>query len=476
MSTRTDKVPNTSATAASSGSDLNGAAVVDACLQIKSRLASVAAAVLDCEPSDVQFESGVVSARGRSIAFAALCETAYKQRVPLFAEGFYRTPDIHFDFKTAPRQAVPLLRLRCGGLGGRGGRVYRPVSCCCGRISCRTSAIRFRRSSIADRSKAASCRAWAGSRSKSCCGTRKGRVSYGRRVHLQAAVMVGGARRSSTSTCSSAPRQAGRRHGQQGGGRAAADAGHLGARSPPRGRRGVRRRRAPCHLRQPGYARARLFRRPARPFRARSPAMIRWNRALPRDDLPHARESLSARRRRSAVARLPRRRRAARRRRPHRRVRRLRRCSGRASRCDDDRLARRVPASGLRRHARALSSSAHHRRAGPDAARLARARRAARRGADGRPRYAADTARAFLRALASHGTTTALVFGAHFASATAALFEAAAASGLANRVRPGRLGSPAAPRASSRHRSEAYRESAAAHRRVITAAGASCMP
>jgi xanthine dehydrogenase large subunit len=101
MSTRTDKVPNTSATAASSGSDLNGAAVQDACLQIRARLAAVAAAVFDCEPAEVQFDAGIASARGTSIEFSALCETAYKQRVPLFAEGFYRTPDIHFDFKTS---------------------------------------------------------------------------------------------------------------------------------------------------------------------------------------------------------------------------------------------------------------------------------------------------------------------------------------------------------------------------------------
>ena len=101
MSTRTDKVPNTSATAASSGSDLNGAAVDDACLQIKSRLAAVAAAIFDCERSDVAFADGLVSGRDKSIAFSALCETAYRQRVSLFAEGFYRTPDIHFDFKTA---------------------------------------------------------------------------------------------------------------------------------------------------------------------------------------------------------------------------------------------------------------------------------------------------------------------------------------------------------------------------------------
>jgi xanthine dehydrogenase large subunit len=101
MPTRTDKVPNTSATAASSGSDLNGAAVRDACLQIQSRLAAVAAAVFDCAPADVRFDDGLAAARGKSMEFAALCETAYKQRVPLFAEGYYRTPDIHFNFKTS---------------------------------------------------------------------------------------------------------------------------------------------------------------------------------------------------------------------------------------------------------------------------------------------------------------------------------------------------------------------------------------
>ena len=101
MSTRTDKVPNTSATAASSGSDLNGAAVEDACVEIRTRLATVAAGLFDCESSEVQFENGMASARDKSIEFGALCETAYKQRVSLFAEGFYRTPDIHFNFKTS---------------------------------------------------------------------------------------------------------------------------------------------------------------------------------------------------------------------------------------------------------------------------------------------------------------------------------------------------------------------------------------
>ena len=101
MATRTDKVPNTSATSASSGADLNGAAVQDACLQIRVRLATAAAALWGCQPGEVEFEEGVVSGRGMSMPFAALCEAAYKQRMPLFAEGFYRTPDIHFDFETS---------------------------------------------------------------------------------------------------------------------------------------------------------------------------------------------------------------------------------------------------------------------------------------------------------------------------------------------------------------------------------------
>jgi xanthine dehydrogenase large subunit len=82
MPTRTDKVPNTSATAASAGTDLNGAAVADACQQLKARLDAVAAGL------------------GKAVSFEALCEAAYLQRVPLFAQGFYRTPDIHFDRPT----------------------------------------------------------------------------------------------------------------------------------------------------------------------------------------------------------------------------------------------------------------------------------------------------------------------------------------------------------------------------------------
>jgi xanthine dehydrogenase large subunit len=100
MATRTDKVPNTSATAASAGTDLNGAAVLDACRQIRDRLMPVAAAMLGCNASDVTFDEGGVNGGGKATTFAAVCEAAYMQRIPLFAQGYYRTPDIYFDRAT----------------------------------------------------------------------------------------------------------------------------------------------------------------------------------------------------------------------------------------------------------------------------------------------------------------------------------------------------------------------------------------
>jgi xanthine dehydrogenase large subunit len=100
MPTRTDKVPNTSATAASTGSDLNGAAVHQACETLKGRLAPVAARYLDCAPEQVRFEAGRVFPEGqpeRFVPFARVVEAAYLERIPLFAQGYYRTPNIHFD-------------------------------------------------------------------------------------------------------------------------------------------------------------------------------------------------------------------------------------------------------------------------------------------------------------------------------------------------------------------------------------------
>jgi xanthine dehydrogenase large subunit len=98
--TRTDKVPNTSATAASSGADLNGGAIKDACDQIKFRLAVLAAAKLEVEASQVRFHDGQVFVHGqesRAIAFSDLVNEAYYKRISLWASGFYSTPGLHWD-------------------------------------------------------------------------------------------------------------------------------------------------------------------------------------------------------------------------------------------------------------------------------------------------------------------------------------------------------------------------------------------
>jgi xanthine dehydrogenase large subunit len=98
--TRTDKVPNTSATAASSGADLNGGAVKNACEQIGARLAEVAARRLNIHPDDVRFDDGKVTGIGfhdRDLSFAEVVQDAYFQRVPLWAAGFYRTEGLHWD-------------------------------------------------------------------------------------------------------------------------------------------------------------------------------------------------------------------------------------------------------------------------------------------------------------------------------------------------------------------------------------------
>ena len=107
MSTRTDKVPNTSATAASASTDMNGAAVADACRQLKKRLAPVAGAMLGCAPEAVTFADGAASVSGdqvQTIPFAKVVEAAHRQRIPLFAQGYYATPGIHFDQKTGRGQ------------------------------------------------------------------------------------------------------------------------------------------------------------------------------------------------------------------------------------------------------------------------------------------------------------------------------------------------------------------------------------
>jgi len=102
MKTRTDKVPNTSATAASSGADLNGAAVQNACEQLRPRLAAVAAELLSTGDAIdtavlVFADNQVRHPDGRSIPFADVVERAYMKQVSLSASGFYRTPGLAYD-------------------------------------------------------------------------------------------------------------------------------------------------------------------------------------------------------------------------------------------------------------------------------------------------------------------------------------------------------------------------------------------
>ncbi|CCM76524.1 xanthine dehydrogenase molybdopterin binding subunit [Rhizobium mesoamericanum] len=95
--TTTGKVPNTSATAASSGSDLNGMAAYDAARQIKERLVAFAAEKWGVPPTDVVFLPNRVRVGDKEFAFPDFIKQAYFARVQLSAAGFYKTPKIHWD-------------------------------------------------------------------------------------------------------------------------------------------------------------------------------------------------------------------------------------------------------------------------------------------------------------------------------------------------------------------------------------------
>ncbi len=98
MDTSTDKIPNTSATAASSGSDLNGAAVAEAARRIRERMVPIAASLLGLdEGTSPTFRGGEVYGEGRSISFAEVANACWVQQIPLSATGFYRTPGIAYD-------------------------------------------------------------------------------------------------------------------------------------------------------------------------------------------------------------------------------------------------------------------------------------------------------------------------------------------------------------------------------------------
>ena len=95
--TNTGKVPNTSATAASSGADLNGMAAQAAARTIKQRLAAFAAEKWSVPADEVVFAGGKVSAGSHCETFDALVEAAYRARVSLSSTGYYKTPVINWD-------------------------------------------------------------------------------------------------------------------------------------------------------------------------------------------------------------------------------------------------------------------------------------------------------------------------------------------------------------------------------------------
>ncbi len=95
--TDTGKVPNTSATAASSGSDLNGMACKNACEKIRDRLVAFAAEKWQVKPDTIRFKDGIVEIGDQPIPFGELTKAAYENRVQLSATGFYKTPKIEWD-------------------------------------------------------------------------------------------------------------------------------------------------------------------------------------------------------------------------------------------------------------------------------------------------------------------------------------------------------------------------------------------
>ncbi|MEJ6404982.1 xanthine dehydrogenase molybdopterin binding subunit [Yoonia sp. 2307UL14-13] len=95
--TDTGKVPNTSATAASSGSDLNGMAVANACDIIRDRMAACLAELHQTSTENVSFADGHVDIGGDRMTFAQAAMTAYQNRVSLSATGFYKTPGLNWD-------------------------------------------------------------------------------------------------------------------------------------------------------------------------------------------------------------------------------------------------------------------------------------------------------------------------------------------------------------------------------------------
>ncbi|MCG9660476.1 xanthine dehydrogenase molybdopterin binding subunit [Vibrio mediterranei] len=99
--TNTDKVPNTSPTAASSGADLNGKAAQNAAITIKQRLIEFASSHFKVTPEEVIFKNGMVQIREEIMTFADFAQLAWMNQISLSSTGFYRTPKIYYDHEKA---------------------------------------------------------------------------------------------------------------------------------------------------------------------------------------------------------------------------------------------------------------------------------------------------------------------------------------------------------------------------------------
>jgi xanthine dehydrogenase large subunit len=98
--TDTSKVPNTSATAASSGADLNAKAAQAAAITIRGRLAAVASSTLGVAAEEIRFVDGFLQAGEKRLTFASAAKSAHEARVSLSTTGYYRTPKIHWNKDT----------------------------------------------------------------------------------------------------------------------------------------------------------------------------------------------------------------------------------------------------------------------------------------------------------------------------------------------------------------------------------------
>ena len=159
--TSTDKVPNTSATAASSGTNLNGMAVQLAVREIKGRLTCFASETWKVSEEHITFRDDRVFIGNESIPFGELTKKAHAGRVHLSAAGFYKTPKLHWDREKG--RGRPFFYYAYGAACSEvvidilSGEMKSAVS-----ISCTTSAAPSIRPSTSARSKALSCKAWAG--------------------------------------------------------------------------------------------------------------------------------------------------------------------------------------------------------------------------------------------------------------------------------------------------------------------------